>query len=165
MPSISSSPLKTNWWFLISHDVQSYGITYLRTALVQMNVQHGYFLPLLPFFFKTVNKATAPEIEGLTAQFWEPQTVVLCKSLHCLSAPFNPRLKTAPLIPTLDLTCKMSTNFLTLFWKGQKDSRRQEGAHFHLRTYQPVWTRLFRSNVFSFYESLRTSLFRSQPNH
>lgn len=38
---------------IFSHDVQSYGITYLRTALVQMNVQHGYFLPLLPFFFKT----------------------------------------------------------------------------------------------------------------
>lgn len=138
----------------------------LRTASVQMNVQHGYFLPLsCLFYFKTANKATAHEIEGLSAQFWELHTAVLCKSLHCLSALFNPRLKPPPLIPTLDLTCKMSTNFLTLFWKGQKDSRRQEGAHFHSRTDQPVWTWLFRSNIFSFYESLHTSLFRSQPNH
>lgn len=120
---------------------------------------------LLPFHFKTVNKATAHEIEGLTTQFCNPHTVVLCKSLHCLSALFNPRLKPPPLIPTLDLTCEMSTNFLTPFWKGQKDFRRQEGAHFHSRTNQPVWTRLFRSNIFSFCESLHTSLFRSQPNH
>lgn len=123
------------------HCFETYGITQNT-----INTNEHWVFPsfLLNFYFKMVKKVAVGKNKGLTAWFWEEHlqcayltTPCQCSSIH------DPKLPL--LIWTLDLTWAMSNNFLTgFFWQGQKDSRRQQEAHFHLRTDQTIWSQFFK---------------------